>query len=115
MIQDINEYQAKYETSVVNSQSAIDAAALELYNKDPELAIAFLTKYCNDNAETVRDAWWQLLDNLLWKYAAGGIYEKTTDDPFNKKTSYVYSEDFVRQVIETANGDKNNIPDFYNR
>lgn len=115
MIQDINEYQAKYETSVVNSQSAIDAAALELYNKDPELAIAFLTKYCNDNAETVRDAWWQLLDNLLWKYAGGGIYEKTTDDPFNKKTGYVYSEDFVRQVIETANGDKNNIPDFYNR
>jgi len=115
MIQDINEYQAKYEASIVASQSAIDAAALELYNQDPQLAIDFLTMYCNNNAEKVRDAWWQLLDELIMKYHGGALYEETRPRPNNAKKNLVYSENFVKQVLEAAGGDKNNVPDFYNR
>ncbi|MCR4424683.1 MAG: C69 family dipeptidase [Firmicutes bacterium] len=73
MIKDINAMQDKYEGSVMRTLPAIDAAAMELYKKDPRLAVEFLTEYCNRNVETVRDAWWGFLDWLFWKYNAGTV------------------------------------------
>ena len=106
MIKDINNYQAKYETSVVKMQSAIDAAALDLYKRDPQLAVDFLTKYCNENAELVRDAWWQLLDNLLWKYSSGAIYDFENN---NTRSAYIWDPNYVSNIMN-AFGEEN-IPD----
>ena len=64
----IYEWIDKYEGHAIRSQSAVEAAALELYQKDPQEAIDFLTVYCNRNVETVRDAWWELLDDMIWNY-----------------------------------------------
>lgn len=57
----------------MREQKAIDAAALELSHRDPEAMVEFLTRYCTNNANAVRDAWWALLDTLLWKYNAGFV------------------------------------------
>ena len=98
MIPTINEYQEKYETSVVNSIAAIDKAAVELYNKDPELAREFLTSYCNNNAETVRDAWWDLLFRLIQENAMGKVY-----DLENKTiTNFAPSQEWVDKMMEVS-------------
>ena len=95
MIPTINEYQ---ETSVVNSIAAIDKAAVELYNKDPELAREFLTSYCNNNAETVRDAWWDLLFRLIQENAMGKVY-----DLENKTiTNFAPSQEWVDKMMEVS-------------
>ena len=100
MIPDIKKAQEKYETSVVNTQAAIDAAALSLYNVDPKLAQEFLTKYCNENAVTVRDAWWDLLYLLIAKNSMGKYYDFDTKVISNP----IFAEDWVRQLFEISNG-----------
>lgn len=65
MIVDIRAMQEKYEGGAMREQKAIDRAALELSHKDPEAMVEFLTRYCTNNANAVRDAWWALLDTLL--------------------------------------------------
>lgn len=94
MIKDINEAQAKYEGGALKMQPAIEAAALELYKKDPKLAVDFLTNYANTNVEVVRDAWWALLDHLIWKYNAGFIVED------GKVKTVGYPEAWLRRVIQ---------------
>lgn len=100
MIPRINQYQAKYETSVVNTQSAIDKAALELWNKDPKLAKEFLTNYCNNNATIVRDAWWELLYLLIQENSMGKVYDTDT----KKITNPIYSETWVREMLKVTSG-----------
>ncbi|MCR4424655.1 MAG: C69 family dipeptidase, partial [Firmicutes bacterium] len=67
MVKDIAKWQDKYEGHAVRTQPAVEAAALELHKKDPALAREFLTTYANRNVETVRDAWWGLLDQMIEK------------------------------------------------
>ncbi|MEA4884740.1 MAG: C69 family dipeptidase [Clostridia bacterium] len=92
MIKDIEKMQDGYEGYAVRTQPAIDAAALELYKTDPKLAVEFLTNYCNRNVETVRDAWWSLLDQLIAKYHMGYIYDG------GKVKKPVYSEEWVKLI-----------------
>ena len=94
MSADVKEWIAKYEGQVMATQSAIDSAALSLYEQDPALAVEFLTKYCNENVETVRDAWWELFDFLLWKYNMGFVTEN------GRVNTVSYPEDWLRKVIE---------------
>ena len=54
-------------------QSAVEKPALELYKKDPALAVKFLTNYSNDAANRAVDAWWELADDLVAKYDDGYI------------------------------------------
>ena len=94
MSADVKEWIAKYEGQVMATQSAIDSAALSLYEQDPALAVEFLTKYCNENVETVRDAWWELLDFLVWKYNMGFVTEN------GRVNTVSYPESWLRRVIE---------------
>ena len=94
MSADVKEWIAKYEGQVMATQSAIDSAALSLYEQDPALAVEFLTKYCNENVETVRDAWWELFDFLLWKYNMGFVTEN------GRVNTVSYPESWLRRVIE---------------
>jgi hypothetical protein len=48
---------------------------LELYNKDKAAAVKYLTEYCSDTIDTFRDAVWQTLDYLVWKYDMGFVTE----------------------------------------
>ena len=94
MSADVKEWIAKYEGQVMATQEAIESAALSLYEQDPALAAEFLTKYCNENVETVRDAWWELLDFLVWKYNMGFVTEN------GRVNTVSYPEDWLRKVIE---------------
>ena len=94
MSADVKEWIAKYEGQVMATQEAIDSAALKLYEQDPALAAEFLTKYCNENVETVRDAWWELFDFLLWKYNMGFVTEN------GRVNTVSYPESWLRRVIE---------------
>ena len=94
MSADVKEWIAKYEGQVMATQEAIESAALSLYEQDPALAAEFLTKYCNENVETVRDAWWELFDFLLWKYNMGFVTEN------GRVNTVSYPESWLRRVIE---------------
>ncbi len=94
MIVEINAAQDKYEGRFLAEQAIIDAAAMELLKTDREAAIEFLTRYCEDNANMVRDAWWELLDFLLWKFNAGFVNDG------NRISSPGYPEEWLRRVVE---------------
>ena len=44
--------------------------------------------------ETVRDAWWELLDFLVWKYNMGFVTEN------GRVNTVSYPESWLRKVIE---------------
>ena len=78
MIKDVQEMQSKIEEKELDLQPFIEKAAMEAYEKNPELARDYLTNYCNLNAETVFRDWWKLGDSLFVKYQNGFIIEGKT-------------------------------------
>jgi dipeptidase len=77
-IQDVRAAQLKWEKSAVDKTANIDQWALDLYTKDPAQARQFLNEYCNNNADNVVGAWWNLGDQLLVKYNHLWIYNSKT-------------------------------------
>ena len=73
MIEDIKEVQEEIEGGFFAMQSAVEMAALELYKKDPALAVKYLTNYSNDAMNRAEAAWWELSDKLVAKYDDGYI------------------------------------------
>lgn len=67
-IEDVRKAQDKWEKGAIARTEETDDKALKLYKKSPEKAIEFLTEYCNNNANLVVNAWWELGDFLLVKY-----------------------------------------------
>ncbi len=94
-IQDIKQAQEKWEAKAVEMTPVIDAYAQQLYAKNPEEAVEYLTEYCNNNADLVVNAWWNLGDALLVKYRGLSIYDKET----RKRSDLPYPEDWLREVI----------------
>ncbi|MDD3657129.1 MAG: C69 family dipeptidase [Atribacterota bacterium] len=71
MIRDITEAREYLMYDMFTLQPAIEATALELYEKDPSLAIRFLTNYSVNTANKVVDYWWDLSNRLIAKYVDG--------------------------------------------
>ncbi|MGB4704487.1 MAG: C69 family dipeptidase [Candidatus Saccharicenans sp.] len=67
-IKDVQAAIEKYEKPVIEQIPEIDRRAVELYKKNPNEAIKFLTAFCLNNAQNVIKAWWELGDQLLVKY-----------------------------------------------
>ncbi len=67
-IKDVQAAIEKYEKPVIEQIPEIDRRALELYKKNPNEAIKFLTAFSLNNAQNVIKAWWELGDQLLVKY-----------------------------------------------
>ena len=67
-IKDVEGARKEWEDAAVARAAEIDERALELYRRDPEEAVKFLTGYCLNNAESVVDAWWKLGDDIWLKY-----------------------------------------------
>lgn len=99
--EDVNTYINKYEKDLIANQKMIDQSAAALYEKDPKAAVAFLTNFVNTNVETVRDAWWDLLDFLMWKYNQGLINNGS------RITQPVYPEQWVKRILEANETDIN--------
>jgi dipeptidase len=49
-------------------QKRIEDEAVRLYGEDPEAAVEYLTRYSNDWAVKINDAYWKLGDDLWTKY-----------------------------------------------
>lgn len=99
IIKDIDATRAELEGQAWAMQSAIESAAVKMYEQSPELAIGFLTDYSNRTTEAARDAYWALLDRLIVKYNAGTIAEN------GKISTPPLSEAFTRMLIQFNTGD----------
>jgi len=77
MIKDIQSVQKEIEDIGFGRQEAIESASIQLsQSKGMDFAIAFLTKYCIDNAEMNVRRWQKLGDHLITKYNDGYIQDK---------------------------------------
>jgi dipeptidase len=95
-IQDVREAQKRWEKAAVDRTPIIDRQAQESYQKDPTATRQYLNEYCNNNANLVINAWWQLGDNLLVKYNHLWLYDAKT----RKQSRIDYPEWFLRALVE---------------
>jgi dipeptidase len=68
MINDVQPEWDKIQTEMFVRQKSIEARALELYKKDPDKAVKFLTDYTNRMGEKVVEKAWDMGDMLWTKY-----------------------------------------------
>ena len=76
MTPDVLKIQSELETKYISNTEAVDKAALELYNKDPEQAREFLTDYSVSVGERTFKRWKELGHYLLVKYMDGNVKEE---------------------------------------
>ncbi|MCG8638082.1 MAG: C69 family dipeptidase, partial [Desulfobacterales bacterium] len=81
MIQDIQAVQQEFENEFFAMQPAVETAASQLYKRSPELAVKYLTDYSNTAAKNVVERWWQLADELIYKYNDGYVNGKSVGYP----------------------------------
>ena len=81
MTPDVLKVQSELETKYIRNTEAVDMAAVELYNKNPELAREFLTDYSISVGERTFKRWKELGHYLLVKYMDGNV-KKEKDGKF---------------------------------
>lgn len=107
---EIAKVQSQMEDKYVAYTSAVDAAAMNLMEKNPELAVSFLTDYSINTGENTVSQWRDLYEYLFTRYMDGNI--KTKVDP-KKGYKYIapdveqpgYSKAFYKHVVNDT-GDK---------
>ncbi len=95
MIEDIQKVQGELEGIAISSQPAVEKAALELYNTDPDLMARYLTNYCNAHSEYVVKKWIELGESLLTKYNDGYVKDEN-----GRARGVGYPEEWLRRVIK---------------
>ena len=95
MIEDVKAAQQKLEGEFFAMQSAIETAAVKMYETDRDLAIAFITDYTNTCATRATEAWWNLANFLLARYTNGYTYGSNDNYLY---TSQGYPSDWLRYV-----------------
>ena len=88
---------------------AIDKAAQELYEKNPDKAKEFLTWYSATTADTATERWKKLGEYLLVKYMDGNM-KKEVDGHFMDNGYGLsempdfpgYDEAYYRSIVESA-------------
>jgi len=73
MIEDIQTVQRELESGFLDLQPAVEKTALELYERDPQLATKYLTSYSVEAGEKVMRRWRQLAFDLFTKYNDGYV------------------------------------------
>ncbi len=81
MTPDVLKVQSELEIKYIRNTEAVDMAAVELYNKNPELAREFLTDYSISVGERTFKRWKELGHYLLVKYMDGNV-KKEKDGKF---------------------------------
>lgn len=99
MIVDVKKVQRELEAEFLARQPDIDAAALELYQKSPEAARAYLTAYAAAETDKVMKRWRRLLEDLFVKYMDGNV--KTE---LGQVTHPGYPEEWYRAVAKADQG-----------
>lgn len=110
IIKDIQEVQNELENKYYAYIPAVDKAALELYNKDPKLAIQFITDFSVQTANSTVERWKQLYKDLFVKYMDGNIKYKVPGQRNPKVVQPGYGDEWYRRIVKET-GDKFKLPE----
>ena len=112
MIKDIRNVQQELENNFQQTVPAIDKAAVELYQQNPEEARNFLTWYSTTNADAATARWKELGEYLLVKYMDGNVKKEENgsfkQNPYGLSASPNfpgYDEEYYRIIVKSA-GDR---------
>ncbi|MDA3927940.1 MAG: C69 family dipeptidase [Prolixibacteraceae bacterium] len=108
MIKDVIEVQQELETKFIENTTAIDQAALSLWNSGKrELAIDFITNYSVNAGNNTVDRWKELSNFLLVKYKDGnimkeqnGVFERTDTGMPPGPNQPGYPQQWYRSVVK---------------
>ena len=114
---DVRELQGQLETKFAQYTPAVDAAALKLYETNPDLARAFLTDYSSSSANETIYKWKELGEFLLVKYLDGNVKHEDSGKFHRNQWGFPrspqfpgYSNDWKRILIEET-GNKFEVPE----
>ncbi len=106
MIGDLREVQQSLEQSFFTAQPGIEQVAQELYKKDPQEAVRFLTGYTNQMAQSAFESWKKLGEFLVVKYNDGvtkrvknGRFERNAIGQPARVIRQGYPEDFLKEYV----------------
>jgi len=99
MIEDIKAVRDPLEAEFLTLQPVIEKTAIELYEKDPNLARKFITNYTNSCANRVVDTYWKLASQLFGRYNDGAKY---ADNEY--KRDRIYYPDWWVEAVEFGKG-----------
>ncbi len=114
MTPDVKKVQAELETKYLSDKEAVDKAALELYEKDPERAREYLTDYSVSVGEQAFNRWKELGQFLLVKYIDGNVKKEINGEfQYNGMGGHIpvhpdqpgYPEWWYEKIVEQT-GDK---------
>jgi dipeptidase len=88
-LEDVRQARTLAEDAVAARIPEVDKEAAARFERSPAEAQAYLTSFCQANAEAVVRTWWDLGDRLLVKYNHGGAYnvDKRTRDGLQPEIS----------------------------
>ena len=95
------------ETTFNEAQEGIEAAAVKLYEKNPETAVKFLTNYTDMTAQSTFDTWKRLGEFIIVKYN-DGVIRKMKDGKFERNAIGQpagvvrpgYSKEFLEEYVK---------------
>ncbi len=109
MYPEIKKIKDELENKFIAFTPAVDAAAQKLMEKDPQLAIKFLTEYSSNTANNTVERWKELYQHLFMKYMDGNVKWPNPQqrDPNIKQPGY--GDAWYRLIIKET-GDKFKVP-----
>lgn len=112
LIGDLKKSQKACEDAFEAKQPSVEAKAMELYNDNPPKAVAMLTKYTAETAESTMAAWGDLAKLLIVKHndlvvkpETDGVFKRTETGYGATPVRPGYPEEFNRRVVKET-GDR---------
>lgn len=116
IIRDIKKVQNELENKFEQYTPAVDAAALKLWDTNPNVAVEFLTDYSVNTANSTAKSWNDLSNFLLLKYLDGNVKKEKDGQFIRNPWGYPvspsqpgYREEWLRTIIDQT-GDKFKVP-----
>ncbi len=112
VIVDLRKKQSEYRTKYESYVEAVDAGALKLYEKDPQLAKQFLTEFSHNTATNLVNEWRNFGNFLLVKYLDGNVKQEQNGEFLRNSWDFPrspkhpnYPDEWKQNLIEKT-GDK---------
>ncbi len=112
MIQDINKVQSELEQQMNAYVAGVDAAALAMYDKNPQAARKFLTDFSINQTQNVVSRWKKLGEFLTVKYLDGNLHPEKDGEflrnPYGNPANPQfpgYDAEYYRKIVEQT-GDR---------
>ena len=114
MIPEIQKKQKELEGFYIACTPAVDAAAEDLYKKDKDLALAYLTNYSDNAGNHTVAEWKNLYHYLFTKYMDGNIKVKVPGQQNPSLEQPGYSKEWYKMIVKET-GDKFREPEEKNK